>query len=189
MSRINDILIEGHGKRASDVLLVAGSPPIYRINGELIRQGESRLMPPDTLEMAREILSDDMWKELENMREVDLSYGIDNISRFRVNVFHQRSAISLAFRVIPRDIPTMEDLGIPQILKKIMQRPHGLFLVTGPTGSGKSTSLAAMIDYLNQTMSRHIITLEDPIEYLHRHGKSIIEQREVGFDTNSFQEP
>ncbi len=187
MSRINDILIEGHGKRASDVLLVAGSPPIYRINGELVRQGESRLMPPDTRAMAREILSDDMWKELENMREVDLSYGIDNISRFRVNVFHQRSAISLAFRVIPRDIPTMEDLGIPQILKKIMQRPHGLFLVTGPTGSGKSTSLAAMIDYLNQTMSRHIITLEDPIEYLHRHGKSIIEQREVGFDTTSFQ--
>lgn len=187
MSRINDILIEGHGKRASDVLLVAGSPPIYRINGELIRQGEARLMPPDTQEMAREILSDEMWGELKNMREVDLSYGIDNISRFRVNVFHQRSSISLAFRVIPRDIPTMEDLGIPQILKKIMHSPHGLFLVTGPTGSGKSTSLASMIDYLNQTLSRHVITLEDPIEYLHRHGKSIIEQREVGFDTNSFQ--
>lgn len=187
MSRLDDILTEGHRQQASDVLLVAGSPPIYRINGELIRQGETRLMPDDTAEMARSILTDKLWRVLTEMREIDLSYGIENVSRFRVNVFHQRSAISLAFRVIPRDIPLIEDLGIPEILKTVIQRPHGLFLVTGPTGSGKSTSLASMIDHLNSTLSRHVITLEDPIEYLHRHKKSIIEQREVGFDTLSFQ--
>lgn len=187
MGFLNELLINGHNKGASDILLVTGSPPIYRINGELIRQGKDRLMPPDTARMAKEVLSEDMWEILADKREVDLSYGIENVSRFRVNVFYQRSAISFAFRVIPRDIPTMEELGIPLILKNVVLRPHGLFLVTGPTGSGKSTSLASMIDYLNKTISRHVITLEDPIEYLHKHGKSIIEQREVGFDTLSFQ--
>ena len=187
MGFLNELLINGYNKGASDILLVTGSPPIYRINGELIRQGKERLMPPDTAKMAKEVLSEDMWEILADKREVDLSYGIENVSRFRVNVFYQRSAISFAFRVIPRDIPTMEELGIPLILKNVVLRPHGLFLVTGPTGSGKSTSLASMIDYLNKTISRHVITLEDPIEYLHKHGKSIIEQREVGFDTLSFQ--
>lgn len=187
MGFLDELLINGHNKGASDILLVTGSPPIYRINGELIRQGKERLMPPDTARMAKEVLSEDMWEVLAAKREVDLSYGIENVSRFRVNVFYQRSAISFAFRVIPRDIPTMEELGIPLILKNVVLRPHGLFLVTGPTGSGKSTSLASMIDYLNKTISRHVITLEDPIEYLHKHGKSIIEQREVGFDTLSFQ--
>ncbi len=187
MRSLNEILIDGHEKKASDILLVAGTPPIYRINGELAPQGEERIMPEDTKRMAKEILTDELWEVLGKMREVDLSYGIDGVSRFRVNVFHQRSAISLAFRVIPRSIPLMEDLGIPLILKNVMQRPHGLFLVTGPTGSGKSTSLASMIDFLNNTLSRHVITLEDPIEYLHRHNKSIIEQREIGFDTLTFQ--
>jgi len=187
MKSLNEILIDGYQQKASDILLVAGSPPIYRINGELTLQGPDRMMPEDTARMAKEVLTDELWEVLGRMREVDLSYGIDGVSRFRVNVFHQRSAISLAFRVIPREIPLMEDLGIPLILKNVMQRPHGLFLVTGPTGSGKSTSLASMIDFLNRTLSRHIITLEDPIEYLHRHNKSVIEQREIGFDTLSFQ--
>ncbi len=187
MSFLDELLIRGHDKGASDILLVTGSPPIFRINGELLRQGDKRLMPLDTAKMAKEVLSEGMWEALMDNREVDLSYGIENVSRFRVNIFYQRSAISLAFRVIPRNIPTIEDLGIPLTLKNVVLRPHGLFLVTGPTGSGKSTSLASMIDHLNQTISRHVITLEDPIEYLHRHGKSIIEQREVGFDTLSFQ--
>ena len=187
MRSLNEILIDGHEQKASDILLVAGSPPIYRINGELIRQGQERIMPEDTRKMAKDLLTDELWEDLSKMKEVDLSYGIDGVSRFRVNVFHQRTAISLAFRVIPRSIPLMEDLGIPLILKNVMQRPHGLFLVTGPTGSGKSTSLASMIDFLNKNLSRHVITLEDPIEYLHRHNKSIIEQREVGFDTLTFQ--
>lgn len=187
MKKLKDILKRGHYKGASDVHLVAGSSPIYRINGQLIPEEMDHLMPKDTSEMAKEILTAELWEELVNKREVDLSYGIDNVSRFRVNIFYQRSSISLAFRVIPRDIPSIEDLGIPTILKRVVKHPYGLFLVTGPTGSGKSTSLAAMIDYMNEHMNRHIITLEDPIEYLHSHKNSIIVQREIGFDTLSFK--
>lgn len=183
MGQLDNILRIGHAKGASDIHLVAGSTPIYRINGRLLPTEEDRLIPDDTLQMAKSVLTDALWKVLQEKREVDLSYGIENISRFRVNIFYQRSSISLAFRVIPREIPSMESLGIPGTLKKLIQNPHGLFLVTGPTGSGKSTSLASMIDYMNQTMNRHIITLEDPIEYLHAHKKSIIVQREIGFDT------
>lgn len=184
---LDDILIKGHGRGASDVHIVAGSAPIFRINGQLIPENSAPLMPNDISEMVKTLLTDELWEELKEKREVDLSYGIDNISRFRVNIFYQRSSISIAFRVIPRTVPTMEELGIPANLKKIVQNPHGLFLVTGPTGSGKSTSLASMIDYMNETMNKHIITLEDPIEYLHAHKKSIIVQREVGFDTLTFQ--
>lgn len=186
MEHLDNLLRIGHAKGASDIHLVAGSAPIYRINGRLLPKDEDRLMPQDTLQMAKSILTDELWEVLENKREVDLSYGIEKVSRFRVNIFYQRSSVSLAFRIIPREIPSIESLGIPTILKKIAQNPHGLFLVTGPTGSGKSTSLASMIDFMNQTMNRHIITLEDPIEYLHTHKKSIIVQREVGFDTLSF---
>ena len=186
MNRLDELLRIGHAKGASDVHLVAGSAPIYRINGQLIPTDEGRLMANDTYEMAKSILTDELWEVLENKREVDLSYSIENISRFRVNIFYQKSAVSIAFRVIPRDIPSIETLGIPTILRKVVQRPHGLFLVTGPTGSGKSTSLASMIDFMNQTMNKHIITLEDPIEYLHSHKQSIIVQREIGFDTLSF---
>ena len=186
MNRLDELLRIGHAKGASDVHLVAGSAPIYRINGQLIPTDEGRLMANDTYEMAKSILTDELWEVLENKREVDLSYGIENISRFRVNIFYQKSAVSIAFRVIPRDIPSIETLGIPTILRKVVQRPHGLFLVTGPTGSGKSTSLASMIDFMNQTMNKHIITLEDPIEYIHSHKQSIIVQREIGFDTLSF---
>ena len=186
MNRLDELLRIGHAKGASDVHLVADSAPIYRINGQLIPTDEGCLMANDTYEMAKSILTDELWEVLENKREVDLSYGIENISRFRVNIFYQRSSVSIAFRVIPRDIPSIETLGIPTILRKVVQRPHGLFLVTGPTGSGKSTSLASMIDFMNQTMNKHIITLEDPIEYLHSHKQSIIVQREIGFDTLSF---
>lgn len=186
MNRLDELLRIGHAKGASDVHLVAGSAPIYRINGQLIPTDEGRLMANDTYEMAKSILTDELWEVLENKREVDLSYSIENISRFRVNIFYQKSAVSIAFRVIPRDIPSIETLGIPTILQEVVQRPHGLFLVTGPTGSGKSTSLASMIDFMNQTMNKHIITLEDPIEYLHSHKQSIIVQREIGFDTLSF---
>ena len=186
MNRLDELLRIGHAKGASDVHLVADSAPIYRINGQLISTDEGRLMANDTYEMAKSILTDELWEVLENKREVDLSYSIENISRFRVNIFYQKSAVSIAFRVIPRDIPSIETLGIPTILQEVVQRPHGLFLVTGPTGSGKSTSLASMIDFMNQTMNKHIITLEDPIEYLHSHKQSIIVQREIGFDTLSF---
>lgn len=189
MERLDELLKIGNSKGASDVHLVAGSPPIYRINGQLVPQREEEMMlPKDTSMMAKAILTEEMWDTLEKRREVDLSYGISGVSRFRVNIFYQRSAISLAFRVIPRKIPSIDELGIPKILEKVVQNPHGLFLVTGPTGSGKSTSLASMIDYMNTHMNKHIITLEDPIEYLHSHNQSIIEQREIGFDTLSFKD-
>ncbi|GEN50650.1 type IV pilus twitching motility protein PilT [Alkalibacterium pelagium] len=188
MDKLIALLTKAHYKEASDVHLVAGSSPVFRVDGKLMPEKEDRLMPDDTMEMARAILTDKLWDQLQEVREVDLSYGIPGVSRFRVNIFYQRSAISLAFRVIPRDIPTIDSLGIPQRLKELVKKPHGLILVTGPTGSGKSTSLASMIDYMNHEMNRHIITLEDPIEYLHSHNKCIIEQREVGFDTLSFKD-
>ena len=188
MEKLIALLKKAHYKEASDVHLVAGSSPVFRVDGKLMPEKEDRLMPEDTMEMARAILTDKLWDQLQEVREVDLSYGIPGVSRFRVNIFYQRSAISLAFRVIPRDIPTIDSLGIPQRLKDLVKKPHGLILVTGPTGSGKSTTLASMIDYMNHEMNRHIITLEDPIEYLHSHNKCIIEQREVGFDTISFKD-
>lgn len=188
MDKLITLLTKAHYKEASDVHLVAGSSPVFRVDGKLMPEKEDRLMPDDTMEMARAILTDKLWDQLQEVREVDLSYGIPGVSRFRVNIFYQRSAISLAFRVIPRDIPTIDSLGIPQRLKDLVKKPHGLILVTGPTGSGKSTSLASMIDYMNHEMNRHIITLEDPIEYLHSHNKCIIEQREVGSDTMSFKD-
>lgn len=187
MKRLDEFLIEGHKIGASDIHLVTGSAPVFRINGHLITSEDEKLMSEDTSEFARSILTDKLWDTLEHLREVDLSYGLSNVSRYRVNISYQRSSISLAFRAIPREIPSINELGLPPILQKIVHRPHGLFLVTGPTGSGKSTSLASMIDYLNNTASKHIITLEDPIEYLHRHKRSLIVQREIGFDTNSFQ--
>lgn len=175
-----------HQKQASDIHLTVGSAPVFRINGKLQPCEQDKLRPVDTLEMAKSVLKEGVWERFLEEREIDLSYGIEGVSRFRVNIFYQRNCISLAFRVIPRVIPNIDDLQLPHILKEIAKKPHGLVLVTGPTGSGKSTSLAAIIDHMNRTMNRHIITLEDPIEYLHSHNQSIIDQREVGYDTLSF---
>lgn len=172
--------------KASDVHLTVGVPPIMRINGDLKKYGKDILKPEDTEGMARSIIPDNMWAQFKERGELDFSYGIPGVSRFRVNTYFQRSCVALAIRIVPTKIPTIEDLQLPNVLKKIAEKPQGLVLVTGPTGSGKSTSLAAMIQYLNQNMRKHIITLEDPIEYLHKHGNSIIDQREVGFDTNNF---
>ena len=188
MEQLDMILSAAYEKKASDVHLVVGAAPVFRVDGKLIPQKQAVLTPEDTEVFARTILSQDLWETLEKKREIDFSYAITDIARFRVNAFYQRNALSLAFRIISKDIPSVESLGIPGIAKKLVQQPHGLFLVTGPTGSGKSTSLAALIDYVNETMNRHIITLEDPIEYLHVHKQSIIEQREVGFDTLSFKD-
>ncbi|MDK2780745.1 MAG: twitching motility protein PilT [Trichococcus sp.] len=188
MAQLDTILSAAYEKKASDVHLVIGTAPVFRVDGKLIPQKQAVLTPEDTEAFAKTILSQDLWETLEKKREIDFSYEINGIARFRVNAFYQRSALSLAFRIISEDIPSVESLGIPGVAKKLVQQPHGLFLVTGPTGSGKSTSLAALIDYVNETMNRHIITLEDPIEYLHTHKRSIIEQREVGFDTLSFKD-
>ncbi|KMY54911.1 twitching motility protein PilT [Bacillus sp. FJAT-27231] len=172
--------------KASDIHLTVGSPPVFRIHGDLKRYGKEKLTPHDTEEMARALIPDHLWEEFKDQGELDFSYGIPRVSRFRVNTFHQRSCVSLALRVVPAHIPTLEELQLPSILKDISQKPHGLVLVTGPTGSGKSTTLASMIDYLNKQARKHVITLEDPIEYLHKHGTCIIDQREVGYDTRNF---
>ncbi|MBB5354698.1 twitching motility protein PilT [Anoxybacillus mongoliensis] len=172
--------------KASDIHLTVGIPPIFRINGDLKRYGQDMLSSVDTEQMAKAIVPEKMWSYFEEHGELDLSYSLAGVSRFRVNVFKQRGCISLAIRIVPTKIPTLDELQLPDVLKKMVTKPQGLILVTGPTGSGKSTTLAAMIDYMNKTMRKHIITLEDPIEYVHKHGGCVIDQREVGTDTNNF---
>lgn len=173
-------------KKASDIHLTIGKAPVFRINGNLIEQDLPKIKPIDTKNICRAILIEDLWTELNDQRELDFSYGIHGVSRFRVNAFFQRGELSLAIRVVARSIPTIEDLRLPKIVKDIIKYPQGLVLVTGPTGSGKSTTLAAMIGHMNKTMQKNIITLEDPIEYTHTHDQCLIDQREIGFDTKSF---
>ena len=184
--RIEHILRAAFELKASDIHLTVGVPPIMRINGELKKYGKDSLKPSDTEEMAKAILSSTQWQQFNEKGELDFSYGIPSVSRFRINTYFQRSCIAMAVRIVPTTIPTIDELKLPAVLKKIATKPQGLILVTGPTGSGKSTTLASIIHYMNQTMRKHIITLEDPIEYLHKHGTCIIDQREVGFDTNNF---
>ncbi|MBM7691932.1 twitching motility protein PilT [Peribacillus deserti] len=184
--RLDYILTAAYELGTSDIHLTVGVPPVMRLHGELKQYGKESLRPSDTEGMARAIIPETLWETFKEKGELDFSYGIPGISRFRVNAYHQRSCISLAIRVVPTKIPTIEELGLPEVLKEITKKPQGLVLVTGPTGSGKSTTLASMIGYMNKEMKNHIITLEDPIEYLHKHGTSIIDQREVGFDTNNF---
>jgi twitching motility protein PilT len=184
--KIDAILKAAVEYKASDVHITVGVPPVLRINGDLKRYGTDKLLPADTEAMAKAIIPENMWDLFKEKGELDFSYGVPGSSRFRVNSYHQRKSVSIAFRVVASKTPTLEELDLPHIIAKLVEKPQGLILVTGPTGSGKSTTLASMIDYVNRTMSKHIITLEDPIEYLHRHGNSIIDQREVGFDTQSY---
>ncbi|MCM3725297.1 type IV pilus twitching motility protein PilT [Neobacillus cucumis] len=184
--RIDHILRAAMEFKASDIHLTVGVPPIFRINGDIKRYGKEMLLPADTEAIAKQIIPDNLWGQFKDKGELDFSYGIPGVSRFRVNAYHQRKSVSLALRVVASKTPTLEDLDLPEIIPKLVEKPQGLILVTGPTGSGKSTTLASMIDYMNRTMRKHIITLEDPIEYLHKHGNSIIDQREVGFDTQNY---
>lgn len=184
-----DILVlmkEALSKRASDLHFVVKSPPIMRIDGELVKVSDKPLTREDSLDLAKQVLNEAQMKQFEELGEMDLSYSVQGYGRFRVNVFKQRGSISIALRVVNPDIPTFDELGLPSSLKDLARKPRGLVLVTGPTGSGKSTTLAAMIGLINQERNCHIITLEDPIEYLHHHGKSIVNQREVNSDTQSF---
>lgn len=185
MIHIDDLLRKAVADEASDLHISVASPPVYRVHGDLIRYGEEILTDEQTREMAKYLLGNRWEKFLEN-REYDFAYEIPGVSRFRVNIFHQKRSVSIAARVIPDKIPSIDKLELPPILKTLTLRPHGLILVTGPTGSGKSTTLAAMIDHINQQATKHIITLEDPIEYIHHHKKSVVQQREVGIDTNQF---
>lgn len=183
---INIILREAVDAGASDVHITVASPPIMRVNGKLIRMSEQRLMPEDTRRIVSEMLKADQIKFFEEKGEMDMSYSQPDLGRFRVNIYKQRGSYCMALRVVALKIPSMEELKLPTILKTLATKQRGLILVTGPTGSGKSTTLAAMIDYMNRKRNDHIMTIEDPIEYLHKHQKSIVNQREIGNDSGSF---
>ncbi|WAA08872.1 type IV pilus twitching motility protein PilT [Fervidibacillus albus] len=183
---VKELLKIACDNNASDLHIIVDSPPILRIDGKLQPFGTEKLTKAMTEEMAREIIPEKHWTTFQEKGELDFNYELENDSRFRLNAFRQRNSISIAIRRIPNEIPNMDDLKLPKVLETLLAKPQGLILVTGPTGSGKSTTLAAMIGFINEHFSKHIITLEDPIEYVHRHHKSIINQREVGTDTNSF---
>ena len=185
---IDELLEIAFKLHASDIHLTVGVPPVFRIHGELKRYGEVIVDNHLTETIAQLTIPTKMFAAFKEQGQVDYSYEVQGIARFRVNAFQQRGVVSLAFRTIPTQISTIDDLQLPGTLKTLAETPQGLILVTGPTGSGKSTTLAAMIKYMNETMRKHIITLEDPIEYMHAHGTSIIDQREVGFDTVSFSD-
>lgn len=187
MLDIRNIISAATEREASDIHLTVGIPPSIRVDGQLIQiPDQERLMPEDTKKLSDELMDDYAREKFELKGEVDFSYSIVGFGRFRVNVYKQRGTVSMALRTVPLSVPSVDDLGLPPILKELAMKKRGLVLVTGPTGSGKSTTLAAMIDHMNKHRNGHIITLEDPIEYLHRHGKSIINQREVGHDTFSY---
>ncbi|MGD0166607.1 MAG: type IV pilus twitching motility protein PilT [Gaiellaceae bacterium] len=172
---------------ASDLHVTVGSRPIIRVHGTLRRIEEEPVMTPEmTREMFYRILSTEQQKHLEIKRQLDLAYSVPGLARFRVNIYSQRESLAGAFRLIPTELKTLEELGLPAHLHDLTRKPRGIVLVTGPTGSGKSTTLAALIDEINRTRRDHIITIEDPIEFLHRHKNCIVNQREVGADTLSF---
>jgi twitching motility protein PilT len=181
-----DVLMEVMELGASDLHLTAGSPPMVRIRGRLRPLDYPVMTPQITREVVYSILTNDQRKRLENEWQIDLAYSIPGKSRFRVNAYYQRASIGAAFRTIPNEIPLLDTLGLPPILADFTKKPRGFVLVTGPTGSGKSTSLAAMVDRINSEREEHIMTIEDPIEFLHRHKKCIVNQRELGADAQSF---
>ena len=184
---LDDLLRLMLERGGSDLHITVGSPPGIRYRGELLPiENMAPMSPRDTMEMVFAILSEEQRKRYENELELDFSYSIPGVSRFRANLFQQRNSLGAVFRVIPIDIPTIEELGLPAVATYLAERPRGLVLVTGPTGSGKSTTLAAMIDHINSTRPLHIITLEDPIEFMHRNKMSYVNQREIGEDTHSF---
>jgi twitching motility protein PilU len=175
-------------KNASDLYLTAGSPPVYRIEGVMQRVGSDAFTPGDLEKMAREIMNENQWQEFSRTNEMDLAVAYDRVSRFRVNVLRQRGSIALVVRTIKCDIATIDELGLPPVLKELSVRKRGLILVAGATGTGKSTTLAAIVDYRNTSGPGHIVTIEDPIEFMHPHKRCLVTQRELGFDTASFSE-
>ena len=184
---INDLLRKAYALDASDLHIKVGSPPILRIYGELTPlTTESKVSHEDATRMALSVMTPAQTEIFKKKSDLDLAYSVPGLGRFRCNVFMQRGTVGLVFRVIPTRIPTIDELNLPEVIKKISMEQRGLVLVTGTTGSGKSTTLAAMIDLINTSRTEHIMTIEDPIEYLHRDKKSIINQREIGSDTESF---
>jgi twitching motility protein PilT len=184
---IDTLLAELVEQNGSDLHVTVGSHPVARVRGELVRlETFPKLTAEDTLELLYRIMSTEQQKQLEINRQLDLSYSIPGLARFRVNVYSQRESLAAAFRLIPMGLKTLEELNLPPTLHELSKKPRGLVLVTGPTGSGKSTTLAALIDEINRNRADHIITIEDPIEFLHRHKRCIVNQREIGADAPSF---
>jgi twitching motility protein PilT len=184
---IDDLLETMVALGASDLHVTVGSQPAIRLNGRLERLEQfPRLSPDDTQRLLYRILSTEQQKHLEIKRQIDVSHAIPGLARFRVNVYFQRESLGAAFRMIPAELKTLDDLGLPSQLLELSKKPRGLVLVTGPTGSGKSTTLAAVVDEINRTRDEHIMTIEDPIEFLHRHKRCIVNQREIGPDATSF---
>jgi len=187
MQDIQELLKLAVARKASDLHITVGIPPTIRINGKLRPLGDyQRLMPSDTEELAHQIVSNEHWEALENGGEIDFSYSLGQVGRFRCAAYKQRGSVGLSIRLIAPQVVPLNKLGLPSVVRDLCDRRDGLILVTGPTGSGKTTTLAAMIDVMNQTREDMIITLEDPIEYVHRHNKCIINQREIGSDSRSF---
>ncbi len=183
---MDQLLGEMATQQASDLLVMAGTMPQYRVNGVLVPFGTTPLRGEDTRALAESLLSKPDRATFEVDRSIDIAYGIEGVSRYRVNVFYQRNSIAMAIRMIPYDIPEFETLGLPLIVRDFASRPHGLVLITGPAGSGKSTTLASMIDFINETRHVHVVCIEDPIEYLHTHRQSVIAQRELRSDAHTF---
>jgi twitching motility protein PilT len=181
-----DVLLDVLKLKASDLHLTAGSPPMVREKGRLRALDYPVLTPQQTREIIYSILTNDQRKRLENEWQIDFAYSIPGQGRFRVNAYFQRASLGAAFRLIPNEMPALDDLGLPPVLREFVKKPRGFVLVTGPTGSGKSTTLAAMLDVINKERHEHIMTIEDPIEFLHRHQNCIVNQRELGADAQSF---
>lgn len=184
---IDDLLIETTQRNASDLHLTEKLPPVIRVDGRLLRLNYEPLGAQDIQRLIYDVLTNQQIQWFEKVRELDFSYGLVGIGRFRFNVYRQRGTIGAAMRAIPTKIPTLEELRLPGMLRELTRKPSGLVLITGATGAGKSTTLAAMIDIVNQERDCHIMTIEDPIEYLHGHRRAMINQRELGQDTNSFE--
>jgi twitching motility protein PilT len=187
MANLHQLLKAMIEKGASDLHLTTGSPPQLRVDGRLVPLRMDPLSPQDTKQACYSILTDAQKHRFEANNELDLSFGVKGLARFRANIFVQRGAVAGAFRTIPYKILTFEELGLPPVIEKLSEKPRGLILVTGPTGSGKSTTLASIINKINTEHNHHIITIEDPIEYLHPHKNCVVNQREVGADTQSFK--
>jgi twitching motility protein PilT len=181
-----DVLLEVLNLKDSDLHITAGSPPMVREKGRLRALDYPALTSQMTREIIYSILTNDQRKKLENEWQIDFAYSIPGKARFRVNAYFQRASLGAAFRLIPNEMPALEDLGLPAVLRDFTKKPRGFVLVTGPTGSGKSTTLAAMLDVINKERHEHIMTIEDPIEFLHHHKSCIVNQRELGSDAQSF---
>ncbi len=184
---LRSLLQEMIEREASDLHVTAGDRPKLRVDGDILDSSVDHIMTPkDTLQLAYSVLTESQKKRFELEDELDFSFGIQNLARFRGNVFKQRGCVAMVLRMIPFSVRTFDELGLPPIMAKLSERPRGLILVTGPTGSGKSTTLAAVVDKINKERKGHIITVEDPIEFIHRHQSCIVNQREIGTDTKSF---